>query len=131
MFPFKNSSKDAKCGQCSHLWVPFVVSGTDVKKGLKPIFNVVILTKSAVSRLVRMYSAKSGFGSELKFSRFAFWRQFKTLYYFILLKLYLFTLTPSTIADFQGGRDNVKKKTICIIHASEDGELDRSFNHMN
>ena len=31
-----------------------------------------------------------------------------------LLKLYLFTLTPSAIADFQGGRDN-KKKTIYIM----------------
>ena len=31
----------------------------------------------------------------------------------LLLKLYLFTLTPSAIADFQGGRDN-KKKTIYI-----------------
>ena len=53
MFPFKNSSKDAKFGQCLHLWVPSVLSRTDVKKGLKPIFNVVMLTKSAVSRLVR------------------------------------------------------------------------------
>ena len=35
-------------------------------------------------------------------------------YLFIyLLKLYLFTLTPSAIADFQGGRAN-KKKTIYI-----------------
>ena len=49
----------------------------------------------------------------------------------LLLKLYLFTLTPSTMADFQGKRDNVKKKTICIVHASEDTELNRSFNHMN
>ena len=32
----------------------------------------------------------------------------------IIIKLYLFTLTPSTIADFQGGRDN-KKKTMYII----------------
>ena len=31
----------------------------------------------------------------------------------LLLRLYLFTLTPSAIADFQGGRDN-KKKTIYI-----------------
>ena len=38
-----------------------------------------------------------------------------------LLKLYLFTLTPSTTADFQGGggggvggRENIKKKTIYI-----------------
>ena len=31
----------------------------------------------------------------------------------LLLKLYLFTLTPSAIADFRGGRDN-KKKTIYI-----------------
>ena len=31
----------------------------------------------------------------------------------LLLKLYLFTLTPSAIADFQGGRDN-KKKTMYI-----------------
>ena len=48
-----------------------------------------------------------------------------------LLKTILFTLTPSTMADFQGRRDNVKKKTICIIHASEDNEFNRSFNHMN
>ena len=49
----------------------------------------------------------------------------------LLLKLCLFTLTPSTMADFQGRRDNVKKKTICIIHVSADNELNRSFNHMN
>ena len=36
-------------------------------------------------------------------------------YLFIyLLKLYLFMLTPSAIAGFQGGRDN-KKKTIYIM----------------
>ena len=28
--------------------------------------------------------------------------------FFLLLKLYLFTLTPSAKADFQGGRDNKK-----------------------
>ena len=36
------------------------------------------------------------------------------LFIIYLLKLYLFTLTPSAIADFQGGRDN-KKKTIYIM----------------
>ena len=30
-------------------------------------------------------------------------------------QLYLFTLTPSAIADFQGERGNVKKKTKYII----------------
>jgi hypothetical protein len=31
-----------------------------------------------------------------------------------LLKLYLFMLTPLTTADFQGERENIKKKTIYI-----------------
>ena len=38
----------------------------------------------------------------------------RMLFFLLLLKLYLFTLTPSAIADFQGGRDN-KKKTIYIM----------------
>ena len=40
--------------------------------------------------------------------------RFIYLFIIYLLKLYLFTLTPSAIADFQEGRDN-KKKTIYIM----------------
>ena len=48
--------------------------------------------------------------------------------YYYLLKLYLFRLIPSAIADFQGGRDN-KKKTIYIMQIKTvklkyDGRID-------
>ena len=42
-----------------------------------------------------------------------FEQKFRLLLLLLLLKLYLFTLTPSAVADFQGGHDN-KKKTIYI-----------------
>ena len=53
------------------------------------------------------------------------------IYLFIyLLKLYLITLTPSAIADFQGGRAN-KKKTI-YINTNKDSkqvQLHRTHEH--
>ena len=45
-----------------------------------------------------------------------------------LLKLYLFTLTPSAIADFQGGRAN-KKKTI-YINTNKDSKQVRCYDRL-